>query len=62
MAFLKAHDGEYPAYIPLLRNKVVFILGNNFFGGKPIDWSGKGKLPDEVLEHVSENGTLPHYE
>jgi len=62
LRFMESHGGEYPAYIPLPKGAAVFILGNDFFGGKRIEWPGKGALPEEVMEYVRENGTLPRYE
>lgn len=59
--YVRSH-GEDPPYIPLPQGKVIFILGNEFYGGKRIEWPGKGDLPEDVLRHVRENGTLPHYE
>lgn len=60
--FLQSHGGEYPAYIPLPKESVIFTLGNDLFGGVHVEWFGQGPLPKAVMEHVQANGTLPRYE
>ncbi|MFC1498238.1 hypothetical protein ACFLS1_07200 [Verrucomicrobiota bacterium] len=49
--------GRPPPYIPLPKKPVEFDL---FPGSSKIRWSGKGPLPEQVLEYVKENGMLPH--
>lgn len=57
------HRGELPSYIPLPRKRTVFSLAHpSGRGVKKVIWSGTGKLPEDVMSFLRENGTLPAYE
>lgn len=53
--------GEPPPYIPLPREPVVFLIGVEGAHKRKVAWNGNGALPDDVLDHVREHGTLPPY-
>lgn len=60
--YIERHHGEYPAYIPLPRGPVAFILrDDNSVKGRKLKWSGTGPIPEPVREYVNENGVLPQY-
>ena len=54
--YLARNRGQYPPFIPLPRGPVEFVLSTSV---KPIRWNGKDGLPEQVLEHVREHGSLP---
>ena len=60
--YIQLHDGEYPSCIILPRLPLVFRLGGSESAGIPPlkeKWSGAGRLPEDVLEYLNENGALP---
>lgn len=58
--YIETHGGDYPPYIPLPAGPVVFNLGDTVSRkAKRLVWKGRGKLPREILDYVSENGVLP---
>jgi hypothetical protein len=57
--YVKAHHGEWPPYFPLPRGPVKFTLGDGWKRPQAFRWKGQGRLPQEVLDYVSEHGTLP---
>ena len=60
--YIQLHDGEYPSCIILPRLPLVFRLGGSESAGIPplkVKWSGAGRLPEDVLEYLNENGALP---
>ena len=58
--YLKAHDGEYPPFIPLPSEPTRFVMFSDGFGReRTLKWAGKGRLHEEILEYVRENGCLP---
>jgi hypothetical protein len=61
-SYVKSHDGEFPPYIPLPTRAVLFRLGDGWAKNRTARWKGRGRLPPDVLSHVSEHGTLPPYE
>ena len=60
LRYISTHGGQLPPYIPVPRRPTEFDLGDGT-SHKPRKavWPGKGKLPKDVLEYVSENGVLP---
>lgn len=59
---IQLHSGEYPSCIILPRTPLVFRLGGSDSAGIPplkVKWSGVGRLPEDVLEYLNENGVLP---
>ena len=60
--YIQLHHGEFPSCIILPRTPLVFRLGGSDSAGIPalkIKWPGKGRLPEDVLEYLNENGALP---
>ncbi|MFC1452739.1 helicase associated domain-containing protein [Verrucomicrobiota bacterium] len=60
--YVATHSGELPPFIPLPCGPVEFCFGNGFTGIRNVKWSGRGKVPREVLLYVQEKGTLPSYD
>lgn len=59
---IQLHGGEYPPCIILPRLPLVFRLGGSDSAGIPplkVKWPGVGRLPEDVLEYLNENGVLP---
>lgn len=56
-------NGELPPYIPLPRVETTFHIqdGDDESETLSLSWSGKGPLPQRVLEYVRENGCLPRH-
>ncbi len=58
--YLKRHGGEYPPFIPLPSEPARFVMFSDGFGRERlIKWAGHGRLNEEVLDYVRENGCLP---
>lgn len=60
--YIQLHNGEYPSCIILPGTPLVFRLGGSDSSGIPalrLKWSGKGPLPQDVLDYLNENGVLP---
>jgi hypothetical protein len=60
--YLQMHDGVMPPCIILPASPLVFRMGNPDSVTtimRKITWSGRGPLPDDVLEYLNENGALP---
>ncbi len=51
------NSGELPPYFFLPKGPVKFQV----YSRATVRWTGKGPLPDEVMEYVQENGVLPDY-
>ena len=60
--YVSRHEGRFPPYIPLPCEPTEFELGDPFSQPRRIRWTGKGRLPEEILEYVCENKTLPPHE
>lgn len=59
--YMAERDGEIPPYMPLPGRNVEFrVEGPGWY--RKIRWSGKGKLPAEVMDYVKEHGALPSYD
>lgn len=60
--YIQLHNGSFPSCIILPRTPLIFRLGGSDSAGIPalkVKWSGKGRIPDDVLEYLNENGALP---
>ncbi|MFC1499200.1 hypothetical protein ACFLS1_12135 [Verrucomicrobiota bacterium] len=57
--YMAHRNGEAPPYIPLPAGNVEFCIGRG--GLHKVRWSVRGRLPEEVMEYVRENGVLPAY-
>ncbi len=58
--YAKVHGGDYPPFIPLPSVPTRFVMNSDGFGRERIiKWVGKGRLNEEVLDYVRENGCLP---
>lgn len=58
--YVKQHNGDYPPFIPLPSAPARFVMFSDGFGRERlIKWPGKGRLNEEVLDYVRENGCLP---
>ncbi len=58
--YLKTHGGNLPPFIPLPPEPTRFVMNSDGFGHERIvKWSGKGRLSEELLDYVRENGCLP---
>lgn len=61
--YVHNHKGDFPPYIPLPNYPTQFHVGENpMIRGRKVAWSGKGRLPKAVLDHVRDNGVLPPYD
>lgn len=61
--YASEHRGELPPYIPLACRQTAFRVGEEgAVAGRKVVWSGKGPLPESVLEYVRENGILPPHD
>ena len=60
-AYVAAHGGQEPPFIPLPRNPVEFQLGPLEAQPLKLRWEGSGPLPSLALEFVRENGNLPRH-
>jgi len=58
-AYMEAHDGESPPFMPLPREPVEFRIGPVSPSPTLIPWNGESRLPDRILEYVRNHGTLP---
>ena len=59
-AFAARHRNDLPPYFPLPTTATTYILGDGHTRrARRIRWKGKGKLPREILDYVSENGIMP---
>jgi hypothetical protein len=54
-AYVKSHQGEFPPYFFNDTATTEIYTG----GLRNVRWNGKGPIPEEVVNYVSENGTLP---
>lgn len=60
--YVQRHHGEFPAYIPLPKGPLTFVLQNdNSRQARKFKWTGKGPIPESVRDYVNENGVLPQY-
>ena len=59
--YLRASRGALPPYMPLPKGPVKFRMGIEFSSTRGVTWSGRGPLPDSVVRHIKENGTLPRF-
>ncbi|MEI6562902.1 MAG: helicase associated domain-containing protein [bacterium] len=59
--YIQLHNGDFPPCIILPCTPMTFRLGSSDSSiiAPKVKWSGKGKLPDDVLEYLNENGVLP---
>jgi hypothetical protein len=60
--YIQLHEGEFPPCIILPGSPLVFRIGSpdsTTSVMRKIVWSGKGPLPEDVLEYLNENGALP---
>jgi hypothetical protein len=60
--YIQLHEGEFPPCIILPGTPLVFRIGSpdsTTSVMRKIVWSGKGPLPEDVLEYLNENGALP---
>jgi hypothetical protein len=60
--YIQMHGGAFPSCIILQGTPLVFRIGSpdsTTSVMRKILWSGKGPLPEEVLEYLNENGALP---
>ena len=60
--YVANHKGQFPPYIPLPTTRIYFYLGERYISEKKIIWSGRGPLPEKILDYVIENGTLPPHD
>ena len=60
-AYIREHGGEVPPYMPLPGVGVEFRL-RSANGCRIVRWSGCGSLPQQVLDYVRKNGTMPPYD
>lgn len=61
--YVARHRGDLPSYIPLPKKRTLFFVPHPAGRGlRKVMWSGSGKLPDEVVGFLNENGALPAYE
>jgi hypothetical protein len=59
--YRQQHAGEFPPFIPLPIEPVVFMLGPREINPLELPWEGHGPLPEKIMEYVSRDGTLPPY-
>ena len=59
--YMGASRGVFPPYMPLPKGPVKFRMGIEFSSTRGVTWSGRGPLPDSVIRHIKENGTLPRF-
>jgi len=60
--YIQLHKGEFPPSIILPKTPLVFRFGSSDSAPafvRKIKWSGKGPIPEDVLEYLNENGALP---
>jgi len=60
--YVQFQGGELPPSIILPCKPTVFRIGNTDSAYVPVQkikWSGKGPIPEDVLEYLNENGVLP---
>lgn len=60
-AYIAAHGGQEPPFIPLPTHPVEFHFGPVEIDSMKLQWEGSGPLPSLVMEFVRENGTLPRH-
>lgn len=59
--FMRQRGEGFPPYIPLPSRPLIFKM-NGDAGSVIHKWSGKGPLPEDVLNYLNENGVLPPHD